>query len=235
MKTESTWSQSVTLTATACSTVAFEANSLAVAAVAPQRLDGIFGEVSSGLAFTLASNLTPFGESTAIVDALLQVSADGRAGRTAIPLRTTAFLNRGANEVGIFAGPLRVVLTQGTRAWIIDGAESLASPSVNVVTIPPIGAHAPCESWAFWGVAEVFAGQTWVAYVRDPRSIVRQNLLTGAIEEVATFPGDGLGDMCSFTVAPALGRWYFHHESPSFARRDFGETIGYCDARFARR
>jgi hypothetical protein len=216
-------------------TVGFDANSLAAVATAPQRLDGIFGELSRGLPFTLASNTTPFGESTSIVDALLQVSADGTPGRTAIPLRTTAFLDRNVNEVGVFAGPLRVVLTQGPRAWIIDGTMSLASPAVTVVSIPPVGAHAPCESWAFWGVAELIDGQIWLAYVRDPRAIVRQNLRTGAIEEVATFPGEGLGDMCSFTVAPALGRWYFHHESPSFARRDFGETIGYCDARFTLR
>lgn len=212
-------------------TAVFDAESLSVLALAPRRLDGIFGEVTRGLPFTLASNLTPFDESSSILDALLQVSPDGTPGRTAIPLSATAFLDRTLNDVGIFAGALRVVVTQGTRAWVIDGRESLAAPRVTALTIPPIGAHARCESWAFWGVLESFEGESWVAYVRDRRSIVRQHLTNGSIEVIAEFPERGLGDMCSFTVAPMRNRWYFHHEEPSFARNEAGETLGYCDAR----
>lgn len=212
-------------------TVAFDAESLAVRATAPQRLDGIFGEVTLGLPFTLASNLTPLDERTSIVDALLQVSADGTPGRSALPLSSTAFLDRARNDVGVFAGALRAVVTQGSRAWIIDGSAGLARPQVTALMIPPIGQHTACESWAFWGVAEFFEGQTWVAYVRDGRSIVRQNLSSGAVEVIAAFEGVGLGDMCSFTVAPTRNRWYFHHEAPSFASSSFGETLGYCDAR----
>ena len=214
-------------------TVAFDAESLGVLARGPRRLDGIFGEVSLGLPFTLASNTTPLDDSTSIVDALLQVSADGTPGRTAIPLRTTAFINRMGNEVGIFAGALRAVVTQGTRAWVIDGSTGLASPSVTALTVPPIGPHTGCESWAIWGVAEFFEGQTWLVYVRDGATIVRQNLLTGAVMPIATFPPPGLGDMCSITVAPSRNRWYFHHEAPSFARNEIGETLGYCDARIS--
>ncbi len=214
-------------------TVALDAESLGVLARGPRRLDGIFGEVSLGLPFTLASNTTPLDESTSIVDALLQVSADGTPGRTAIPLRTTAFISRTGNEVGIFAGALRAVVTQGTRAWVIDGSTGLASPSVTTLTVPPLGPHIGCESWAVWGVAEFFEGQTWLVYVRDGGTIVRQNLLTGAVQPVATFPAPGLGDMCSITVAPARNRWYFHHEAPSFARAEVGETLGYCDARIS--
>jgi hypothetical protein len=212
-------------------TVAFDAESLTPLSVAPRRLDGIFGEVSIGLPFTLASNTAPLDERTSIVDALLQVSADGTPGRTAIPLGTTAFLDRSAAGVGIFAGALRAVVTQGARAWVIDGSSGLAAPRVTALAIPPIGAHVPCESWAFWGVAELFDGQQWVAYVRDANTIVRQNLATGAVETIASFPGVGLGDMCSFTVAPTRNRWYFHHEAPSFAAPMGGETLGYCDAR----
>jgi hypothetical protein len=212
-------------------TVAFDAETLAVRATAPQRLDGIFGEVTLGLPFTFASNLTPLDERTSIVDALLQVSADGTPGRSALPLSSTAFLDRTRNDVGVFAGALRAVVTQGSRAWIIDGSEGLARPRVTTLMIPPIGDHVACESWAFWGVAEFFEGQTWVAYVRDDRSIVRQNLTSGAVEVIATFEGPGLGDMCSFTVAPTRNRWYFHHEAPSFAAPMVGETLGYCDAR----
>jgi len=212
-------------------TVAFDAETLAARATAPRRLDGIFGEVTLGLPFTLASNTTPLDERTSIVDALLQVSADGTPGRTAIPLAATAFLDRDRNDVGIFAGALRTVVTQGARAWIIDGSAGLATPRVTAVTIAPIARHVPCESWAFWGVAEFFEGESWVAYVRDSRTVVRQNLRSGAVEVIATFDGAGLGDMCSFTVAPTRNRWYFHHETPSFAAPSGGETLGYCDAR----
>jgi len=41
-----------------------------------------------------------------------------------------------------------------------------------------------------------------------------------------------LSDLCSFTVSPARGRWYFHHEGTwQFASVD--ETLGFCDARIA--
>src|SRR4029078_13352370 len=38
-----------------------------------------------------------------------------------------------------------------------------------------------------------------------------------------------LSDMCSFTVAPSLSRWYFHHEGTSQFRSG-DETIGFANA-----
>ncbi len=211
-------------------TAGFDAQTLAPVARAGRRLDGIFGELSLGLPFTLASNRTPFDEATSIVDAVLQVSASGAVGMTAIPLSQTMFLDRSRNDVGVFAGPLRVLVTQGARAWLVDGTSGLAAPRVSAMMITPIGTHMACESWAYWGVLEVVEGQLWATYVRDPNNVVRQNVVTGVTRIVATFPGVGLADMCSFTVSPSRGRWYFHHEGASmFATGD--ETIGYCDAR----
>ena len=69
------------------------------------------------------------------------------------------------------------------------------------------------------------------AYVRDANSVVRQNLVTGEVRVVASF--SNLSDICSFAVSPARGRWYFHHEGSSQFRSG-DETLGYCDARFAR-
>ena len=55
----------------------------------------------------------------------------------------------------------------------------------------------------------------------------RSPMPAGTIRTIASFAN--LSDMCSFTLALALNRWYFHHEGPSqFGGSD--ESIGYADA-----
>ena len=130
-------------------------------------------------------------------------------------------------NVGIFGGVDRLIVTAGARAWLIEGT----MPLVTELAIAPIEEHQSCESWAYWGVAEFFEGAPWVAYVRNSTTISRRNLVTGETRTVATFTN--LSDMCSFTVSPARGRWYFHHEGTSQFRSG-DETLGYCDARFTR-
>jgi hypothetical protein len=88
-----------------------------------------------------------------------------------------------------------------------------------------------CESWAVWGALENLDGVPWVSYVRDSRTIVRQNLFTGETRTVSSF--ENLSDMCSFAIDPARARWYFHHEGSSQFRSG-DETIGYCSAVFTR-
>ena len=213
-------------------TAGFDLDTLLPRTTSGATLDGLFGETSFGLAFTLASNRTPLNMSTSIVDAVLGLGPDGRPGSTVTPLSDVIFLTRSSgfdSSVGIFGGPLRAIVTQGARAWIIDGGPSTARPTVTALVIQPVLTHTPCESWAFWGVAELFEGAPWVAYVRDSTTIVRQNLFTGAVRTVATF--SNLSDMCSFTVSPSRNRWYFHHEGTSQFRSG-DETIGYCDASF---
>ena len=190
------------------------------------RYDGLFGAFRLNQVFSLASNGTPLNELTSIVDTVVTVDAALNLGaRIALP--TTIFLDRATGrEAGIFAGPDRVIVTQGTRAWILGNVP----PTVTALTIAPIAAHQSCESWAFWGVAENVDGTPWVDYVRDAQTVVRQNLVTGEVRELARFTN--LSDMCSFAVLPSRNRWYFHHEGVSQFRSG-DETVGYCDASFS--
>ncbi len=210
-------------------TVAFDLDTLAVTAVGTQRFDGIFGVTLPGLAFTLGSNRVALDERTSIVDTILGVSPSATLGAALLPLSSPVFLDRSVADggVGIFGGVDRVIITANSRAWIIENT----MPVVTELAIAPITEFQRCESWAYWGVAEFFEGAPWVAYVRNSTTISRRNLVTGETRTVATFTN--LSDMCSFTVSPARGRWYFHHEGGSQFRSG-DETLGYCDARFTR-
>lgn len=92
----------------------------------------------------------------------------------------------------------------------------------------PAPSFEACESWAWWGVAEYFGGSVYLVYRASTGPIiVRTRVPDGLTTTVATFLH--LSDMCSFTVSPATGRWYFHHEWYS----QFGgneETLGFCNA-----
>jgi hypothetical protein len=209
-------------------TVGFDLDTLSPMTRTPT-LDGLAGEAMLPRAFSLAANRTPLSGSTSIVDNLIELDAGGFATGASVPLSRTAFLNRMAMApVGIFSGNGRVIVTQRSQAWIMDIARLGMGATVTELSIRPIGEHTQCESWAFWGVAEFFGGAPWVTYVRDSTTIVRQNLLSGELGVVARF--ENLSDMCSFTVSPSRGRWYFHHEGTSqFASGD--ETLGFCAAR----
>ena len=210
-------------------TASFDLDTLMPAARGTQPLDGIFGVTSPGLAFTLGSNRTPLEQRTSIIDTVIGVSPMVTLNPMVLPLSAPIFLDRAMlpDDVGIHGGVDRMIITAGSRAWIIEGTSATVTP----FAIAPIAEHQRCESWAHWGVAEFLEGAPWVAYVRDSRSIVRQNLLTGEVRTIAVF--DNLSDMCSFTVLPGRGRWYFHHEGASQFRMG-DETLGFCDARFSR-
>src|SRR5439155_5432258 len=126
-------------------------------------------------------------------------------------------------NIGIFSGFGRIVLHNGTRAFhILLPSGELTDPGPRW-----IARHAFRENWAYWGVAEYFNGLPWMVYVRDPQSIVRTRLSDGLTVPAATFAN--LSDMASFTVAPLLNRWYFHHQGTSQFRSG-RETVGYADA-----
>jgi hypothetical protein len=125
---------------------------------------------------------------------------------------------------GIFAGYGQILIHNGSRVYRI------AIPSGAVTDLGAMGAPPSrgCESWAYWGVAETISGVNYITYVNG-NAIQRMRVPTGAVTTVATF--SNLGDMCTFTVSPSTGRWYFHYEGGA----QFGgssETVGYCTATF---
>jgi hypothetical protein len=100
----------------------------------------------------------------------------------------------------------------------VNDLGAMASPS-----------HMSCETWAYWGVAEFFAGSVYLVAVRDPQTVTRTRVPDGFTTELARF--SYLGDMCSITVSPYRNRWYFHHEGGS-EFGGFAETLGFADANF---
>jgi hypothetical protein len=209
-------------------TVVFEAETLAPrpSAAMPTLYDGIFGLSGRGQLGTLASGRAPFSQLTSIVDALLLVNADLTQGAQ-VPLGSTLFVARMPPTAsnGIFANANAAVFVSGVRAVLF----SLSTPVPMEFMVRALGPHTNCESWAIWGALENIRGTLWVSYVRDPQTIVRQNLVTGEILPISTFAN--LSDMCSFTIDPVRSRWYFHHEGVS-QFRDGDETLGYCSAAF---
>jgi hypothetical protein len=58
---------------------------------------------------------------------------------------------------------------------------------------------------------------------------LRYRIRDGMVTPLATATGS-LSDMCSLTVSPSQGRWYFHYEGSGFAGGT-SETLGFCPAR----
>lgn len=139
------------------------------------------------------------------------------------------------------AGYDRVVYWDGSSQMAYD----IALPSGQVTVYGPVSLpdKSSSESWASWGVAEVFDGLLWLAYVggNNPtnsayKQIVRACVADGVTTPVAEFyDPDGyyaLSDMACFTVSLARQRWYFHYEGSSTLFGGQSETIGYADATF---
>jgi hypothetical protein len=202
-------------------TAAFSLADLSGGASIGAQYDALCSDLSSGQVYVLANNGVPlsFGGT---VNELLGV--DGNTGAltgVSIPLSTPVTLF--SSSTGIFSGWGRVVLFNGSTVY------DVALPSGTVTTLGSMTAftHSGCENWAYWGVAEQISGQVWLAFVESGTSIARRRVPDGA--RLVVRDGVSLGDMCVFTIAPALNRWYFHHEGSSQFRNG-DETIGFADA-----
>ncbi|MCX8156388.1 MAG: immunoglobulin domain-containing protein [Verrucomicrobiae bacterium] len=91
------------------------------------------------------------------------------------------------------------------------------------------------ETWASWGVVEYYDGVPYLVYCTIDwntglSSINRTRVTDWQTSVVNNF--ESLGDMANFTVSIPRRRWYFHHESGSQFRPEYGETVGYADAAF---
>jgi hypothetical protein len=186
------------------------------------RYDGIVSDLATGQVYTLATSTAPITSSGGTVTRLLEIN--GATGAlTGGSITLSASINLTATTPGIFAGEHRILIHDGSRVHNIDLPSGLVT-DLGAMLAP---AHTFCESWAYWGVAEDFDGALHIAYVQSSTAIVRRRVPDGLQETIASF--DTLGDMCSFTVAPSLGRWYFHHEGTSqFFTGD--EILGFADA-----
>lgn len=183
--------------------------------------DSLVSDLATGQVYLLANGSTPLGGGGGTATALLEI--DGTTGALtggSIALSSAISLPGGT---GIFSGWGRIILHNTANAYNVD----LPTGTVTDLGAMSTFSHNGCENWAYWGVAEEISGVLWIAFVENSATIARRRVPDGSHAVVASFAN--LSDMCSFTVVPALNRWYFHHEGSS----QFGgsaETVGYASA-----
>lgn len=185
--------------------------------------DALAGDISTGDVYVFGGPNPVLGGQTATRLLMVNGSTGALTGGF-ITLSHSITLENGS---GIFSGSGRIVVHTGTNAY------SIAVPSGTVTDLGPVAPlnYYPCESYFYWGVAEEMNSAIYVAYRSDDSQyIVRTRLSTGSTTLVSAFTD--IYDLCSFTVWPALNRWYFHHEVGSQFGGTF-ETLGFADAVFA--
>ncbi len=187
--------------------------------------NGLCSDIGSGLAYVLAHNGAEISGSGKTVSQLIQIdSQTGALTGTIIPLSASFVTGTGGN--GVFSGNGRVVIHNGERVY------DILLPSGVVTDLGPMSVPAwePTENWAIWGVAEQFGGRLYLAYrAAAGHTIVRRRVPDGLQQTIATF--SNLSDLASWTVSPAMGRWYFHHENSS-QFGGIGEVLGFATATF---
>lgn len=187
------------------------------------RYEGLVSDLRSRVAYLLGTGTTPLPNGGGTMTTLLELDgATGVPNGSVITLSAPISLASGS---GIFAGYGRIVLHNGSRVYQV----SLPDGEVTDLGAMAMPARQFTESWAFWGVAEHQAGEIWLVNVQNSQTILRTRVPDGATEVVGAF--SNLSDMASITVAPWLGRWFFHHEGTSQFRSG-DETIGSAAASF---
>jgi hypothetical protein len=190
-----------------------------------RRVFGLCSDVGSGMVFSLANNGVEVSSSGGTVNQLIALDpVTGALTANVIALSAPVTLASGS---GVFSGNGRILLHNGSSVY------DILIPSGQVTDLGAMARPAwySSETWSIWGVAESFGGRLYLAYRKSSAAeIVRTRVPDGLTETIATFTN--LSDLASWTVSPATGRWYFHHESGS----QFGgssETLGYAEATFA--
>ena len=204
-------------------TARLNASDLMAQGTTPARLVSPFQDVTTGQVYVLmnAAGAQIDGANTATQFAPVD-PVTGEVSSTRVPLSAPIAVVYGT---GIFSGPGRLVLHNGTRWYQVR----LPSGEVTELAMAAAPTHAGCESWGWWGVAEFFGGELYATYVQSRTAIARYRIRDAVVATVNTFTS--LSDMCSIAVSPSARRWYFHHESSSqFTTGTATETAGFCDA-----
>lgn len=174
------------------------------------------------------------------VNSLLEI--DGVTGQLTgqrINLSTNIPISTGS---GIFAGYDRMVIynSSSSRAY------NIALPSGTVTDLGSTGflSRNTSENWAFWGVAEYFAGSIHLVYGQNTTAggifgtaVVRTRLTDRVTTPVlGPLASPGLGfELASLTFSISRSRWFFHLEFDSIFRptaTNPNETLGSAKASF---
>jgi len=183
--------------------------------------EGLVSDVRTGTAYTLGTATGPIGTSGGTVTRLIEL--DPATGyETTREVTLSAPITLPSSNVGLFSGWNRILVHDGSAAWRIE----LPAGTVTSLGAMASPSHQSCETWAYWGITEHYAGMdTMIAVDRD--DIVRYEVPSGTV--LQRWPFTNLSDMCSITFSPHTNRWYFHHEGSSQFTTGFpSEVLGYC-------
>jgi len=224
----------------------FNANQLTANSQLTRR-DAIFANVHGGALYSFASNAAaPFTYNFSgpyTFSHLLALDANANPTGASIALSNAITFNNHRSN-GVFVGYDSVLVFRNTGTNGSYGGDVLVSGEVLKIDIASgavtsLGNRTldvmAVESWAFYGVAEYFGGQDYIAYAHDrvgdfpTDEIIRTRVADGVTSTIASF--SGLSDLGTFGVAPTLNRWYFHYEGGGQFRSG-DETIGFADASF---
>jgi hypothetical protein len=186
-------------------------------------VNGLCHDIQSGKVYSLALNGTEIGTSGTLNQLIRLDSSSGARTSEIIALSQSISFGSGS---GVFSGYGRIVIYTSGRLYDIE----TVSGRVTDLGLLSITDMYGSETWATWGVAEYFNGAIHLAYrPSSGNTIKRYNVSTRVSSVIATFTD--LGDMASWTVAPTLGRWYFHYEGSS-QFGSYSEALGYATATF---
>lgn len=216
-------------------TEVFDLN-LGGAALTGTQLDGIFNNVRNGDVWALGTSATtPYsgvfnGAQTATH--ILKIN-----GATGVPTGESLALSSSITIPGYSCCNSRPGIYSGYDRVLIQGSDGtvrkvdLATGAVSAMGTVAISAYTYSESWANWGIAEVFGGDEYLVYRsnQDSNEIRRTRISDGQISVLASFTN--LGDLYNIAVSPSQNRWYFHWEGGNqFGGND--ESIAYASASF---
>ena len=221
----------------------FPLDNLAAGTALGQGFDALTSNLRTETVYSLGNGANPlqYGPplSASSVNSLLEI--DGVTGQltgrrinlsTNIPISTSS---------GVFAGYDRVVIYNSANTRVYD--IRLPSGAVTDLGSPGSLSRQGSEAWfAFWGVAEYFAGSIHLLYAQNVfvdgvsgTAIGRTRLADRTTTQLlGPIPSPGLGDMHSFTFSVSRSRWFFHNEFGSIFRPTGGpdETVGSAKASF---
>ena len=170
------------------------------------RYYGVVSDLRTEKVYTLGGSNGPATSSTDVITSLLELDQNGGLTLDRVdfskPLRLDGFN-------GLFAANGAVVLAFRENVYRID------LPSGQVTGLGAVPSLAPnqCFNSVSSGIAEAFSNSVYLVYVAEPGRIVRTDVTSGITTTLASF-ADGR-DICSFTVSPRLGRWFFHGSGSS--------------------
>ncbi|HUR46888.1 MAG TPA: immunoglobulin domain-containing protein, partial [Candidatus Saccharimonadales bacterium] len=137
-----------------------------------QRYDSLAANLRNGKVYVLASNDVPYvyvSGGNSVVTHLLELNtSSGSLSGNRIALSAAIPFNTNG-QCGIFSGFDRILFHNKTNVYGI----LLPSGTVTNYGVMASPSHTQSESWAYWGVAENFGGNTYITYVRNSTTISR--------------------------------------------------------------